>query len=112
MINEEWTTVRRGDTNCKQDDNLQQLLKVMLDSSCPIKIVKLRTEDKPYITQKIKVLNLQRRREYRKHGKSLKYEELKVRYDRKLMFAAQNYLDRTVRNLKQTDPGKVYTILK
>ena len=84
----------------------------MLDDACPAKTVKLRTEDKPFITKETKVLDRQRRREYNKRGKSVYYTNLNERYVRKLKAATQDYLDKTVRTLMESAPGKAYSILK
>ena len=112
IINQDWADIKEEDTTTEQDLALQAVLLGMLDRACPTKTVKLRTEDKPYITQEIKILDRQRRREYNKRGKSLIYNELKVRYERKLKAATQDFLDKTVRSLMEANPGKAYTILK
>ena len=112
IINEEWEAVQQDDDPTSQDEALQTILTDMLDKSCPLKSVKLRTEDKPYITQELKVLDRQRRREYEKRGKSKRYLDLKVRYDRKMKSAAQDFLDKSVRALMESAPGKAYRILK
>ena len=52
------------------------------------------------------------KREYRKRQKSEKYKRLKDKYDRKYKKAAADYLDKTVRTLKEDDPGKAYRCLK
>ena len=52
------------------------------------------------------------KREYRKRQKSPKYLRLKELYDRKFKTAAADYLDKTVRTLKEDDPGKAYRCLK
>ena len=68
--------------------------------------------DKPFITKEIKVIDRQRRREYTKHGKSLKYQNLSQLYDKKVKAETQKYLNRSVRALMETEPGKAYTILR
>ena len=112
MINEEWETVQKEDDPSTQDEALQVLLTDMLDKTCPQKIVKVRTKDKPFITKELKVLDRKRRREYKRHGKTDKYLELNARYTRKMKSASQNFLDRSVRSLMESAPGKAYGILK
>ena len=91
---------------------LQALLLKMLNNTCPTKSVKLRAEDKPYITREIKILDTQRRRQYNLRGKSVLYTQLNERYVRKLKSATQEYLDKTVQSLMDSAPGKAYNILK
>ena len=112
MINQDWDEVKDDDTTTQQDEALQSLLTRMLDDSCPTKTVRLRLTDKPFITRELKILDRQRKRAYRQVGKSQKYLLLNDRYERKLKAAAQNYLDKNVRAIKESDPGKAYSILK
>ena len=112
IIKKDWDDIKEEDDTTKQDEVLQALLLDKLDKSCPSKTVKLRTEDKPYITKDIKVLDRQRMREYSKHGKSLRFYELKERYDKKLRAAAQDFLDKSIRTLMESAPGKAYSLLK
>ena len=101
IIAESWDTVKSSDSPTDQDEALQALLLKMLDDTCPAKTVRLRTEDKPFITKEIKILDRQRRREYNKRGKSILYTNLNARYVKKLKAATQDYLDKTVRTLME-----------
>ena len=112
MMSQDWEEVRLEDSPTQQDDALQALLSDMLEASLPTKTVKLRNNDKPFITQEIKVIDRKRRREYDKHGKSQKYLALNTVYERKLKAAKQSYLNRNVRALLDTEPGRAYSILK
>ena len=112
IIAESWDTVQSTDSPTDQDEALQALLLKMLNDTCPAKTVKLRTEDKPFITKELKILDRQRRREYNKRGKSVLYSQLNKRYVRKLRAATQDYLDKTVRTLFDSASGKAYSIMK
>jgi hypothetical protein len=57
-------------------------------------------------------LDRQIKREYRKRCQSAKYQRLKKSYDAKLLIAAESYLEKNVRSLKEDDPGKAYRSLK
>ena len=57
-------------------------------------------------------MDRQRNREYLKHHRSDKYEELKRKYEEKFKSAAVEHLEKNVRSLKQDDPGKAYASLK
>ena len=83
LMEEDWEEVRQEDSPTQQDEALQALLARMLEDSLPTKTVRLRDTDKPYITQEIKVIDMRRRREYEKHGKSTKYFKLQTSYERK-----------------------------
>ena len=112
LMEEDWEEVRQEESPTQQDEALQAVLARLLEDSLPTKTVKLRHTDKPYITKEIKVIDRRRRREYEKHGKSIKYLQMKTTYDRKLKAATQNYLNKNVRDLLETQPGKAYGVLK
>ena len=69
-------------------------------------------QDKPFITPELKQLKRLRQREYCKNGKSLKYQELRNKFDQKYKLAAQRFLRKKKEELKMTEPGKAYRILK
>ena len=113
ITQEQWDLVEEEGSPEEQEAALQEVLTAMLDKSCPTKTVKLRPQiDKSFITQEMKTIDRQRRREYRKLGKTQKYSRLKDKFDRKFKSAAQTFLDRTVRSLQESEPGKAYKILK
>ena len=91
----------------------EKIVNEKMDEILPQKDVKLNPNfDKPYITAELKKLDRQIKREYRKRCKSPKYLRLKSSYDEKLKNAAQAYLEKNVRSLKEDDPGKAYRCLK
>ena len=67
MISESWDDILEDDTSSQQDDVLQIILTKMLDETCPTKTVRLGITDKPFVTKELKILDRQRRREYRRH---------------------------------------------
>ena len=85
----------------------EKLVTSKMDTILPQKTVKINPNfDKSYITAELKKLDRQIKREYRKRCKSAKYLRLKNTYDEKLLAAAQSYLEKNVRSLKEDDPGK------
>ena len=112
MTTEGWEEVRSEDSPSQQDEALQAVLARMLKDALPTKTVKLRYTDKPFITKEIKVIDRRRRREYEKNGKSQKYLNLTIVYKRKLNSETQKFLDRNVRALMETEPGRAYSILR
>ena len=65
-----------------------------------------------YICSLFKKLDRLQKREYRKHGRSAKYLKLKTKFDQKLEKAAADHLEKNVRTLKESDPGRAYSTLK
>ena len=64
------------------------------------------------MTSELKDLKRRRMREYRKKGKSIKYQRLKTEYKAKFEKASSQFLRKNVDSLKDTNPGKAYSILK
>ena len=112
MIEEGWEEVKEEETTTHQDEALQRLLLKMLDDACPTKTVRLSTTDKMFITREIQIIDRQRKREYRKHGKSEKYQNINYLYSKKFQAATQDYLNKNVRRIMDSDPAKAYSIMK
>ena len=112
IVCEGWDEVRPEETSSQQDEALQAVLGRMLDTCLPTKTVRLRNTDKPFMTNDLKKIDRKRRREYIKHGKSPKYLNLTSIYQKKFSTASQNFLNRNVRALLETEPGKAYSVLR
>ena len=91
---------------------LENIFQDKLDKFFPEKVIKYSNRDLPFITSDIKYYDRRVKREYRKHGRSDKYLQLKEKYDRKFQNATSNYLQKNVTELKHSNPGKSYSILK
>ena len=74
--------------------------------------MKLGSQDKPFITAELKNLHRRKGREYCKRGISEKYLELKKKFDTLYKREAQSYLNKTVSELRISNPGKMYSVLK
>ena len=100
-----------------QDTDLldSKILKLLLDireTHLPQKVVKLRSIDKTFITNELKVIDRQRKREYAKRGKSVKFHILKNRFDTLYTKVSKDFLRKNVDSLTKVKPGKAHKILK
>ena len=91
---------------------LQKLLINKLDEVCPVQTMRVSFQDKPFINKELKTLSRRKQREYVKKGKTEKYNKLKTKFDIKYKMAAEKYMKSKVKDLKETQPGKAYNILK
>ena len=91
---------------------LQKILELKLDEIFPTKSVKLSNKDKKWIDCELKKLDRSKKREWCKRGKSDKYVKLKKEFDVKFNEAAEKYMEKNVRELKEADPGTAYATLK
>ena len=92
---------------------MQNILSSLLRSHCPTKTVKLRPQvDKPFITNELKTLDRQRKREYRKHRKSPRYCYLNNMFNTKYRKASKDYLDKMMLELEESNPAKANNLIK
>ena len=91
---------------------LQDKLINKLDEVCPVQTMRVSFQDKPFITKELKVLSQKKQRAYIKNGKSLKYQKLKSEFDKKYKKAAETYIRNKVDELKESQPGKAFRVLK
>ena len=114
MTSRNWETQYRSEslTAHQHAEWLQKLLISKLDEVCPPQTMRISFQDKPFINKELKVISRRKQREYTKNGKSQKYKKLKIEFDAKYRIAAQKFMNKKVKDLKETQPGKAYSILK
>ena len=113
LAGEEWTDI----TNCKlspteQVEIFHKTLQNNLNIHCPTKVLKLGSHDKPWMNLELKKLHRLKSREYVRNGKSEKYRLLLKQFQLKYKKAAEKYLTKNTEDLKQSNPGQAYRILK
>ena len=69
-------------------------------------------KDKEFITAELKKLDRRKKKEWRKNGKSEKYQRIKSEFDTKYKKAAAGFLKKCVSDMKTEKPGKAATTLK
>ena len=114
IVKEDWNSMNMNHpqsvTQSAQD--LEKYLLDQLNLHCPQKTLKLSNRDKSFITIELKQLDRKRNREYIKRGKSMKYYELKKKFETLYKSEASKYLHKNVETLIQSKPGQAYKILK
>ena len=95
-----------------QVSEFEKVVNDKLNTFCPLKTVKLSSQDKPWINWELKRLHRLKSREYIKRGLSDKYKSLQKEFKIKSKTAAQKYLAKNTEALKETNPGQAYRILK
>ena len=112
IVNKNWDCVKQISRPSNQALALQKILELKLDEIFPTKSVKLSNKDKKWIDCELKKLDRAKKREWCKREKSDKYVKLKKEFDVKFNEAAEKYMEKNVRELKEADPGTAYTTLK
>ena len=112
ITQETWSEVREKDSSSAQALTLENLLSEKVNTFFPIKSFKLSSYDKPFVTKELKKIDRMRSREFKKHGKSLKYNNLKKQFEKCYKKAASKYLQKSLDALADSKPGKAFRILK
>ena len=101
IVTENWEGVRGESTPSLQAAVFEKILKEKLDLFCPVKTVKISSQDKPWITGELKKLHRQKSWEYIKRGKSIKYKNLSNQFKEKYNIEAEKYLRSNMDNLME-----------
>ena len=91
---------------------LEDILVSKLDQYCPMKTVRLGSQDKAWVNKEIKQISRQKQREWVKNGKTEKYKHLSKKFKTKYKAAAEQFMRGKIDSLKETEPGKAFKILK
>ena len=107
-----WDNINSSDDPTKQVEIFENTMTQKLDDIFPKKITKLCNQDKPFMTSELKALKRKRMREYVANGKSIKYLRLKKEFKEKFEKEGEAFLRKNIDNLKVTNLGQAYNILK
>ena len=91
---------------------LESILLMNLEKFCPQKTMRIGPQDKPWMNFELKAINRRKMREWNKNGKSSKYVELETKFTEKFEAAAKKYMEKKIEALKESQPGKAYSVFK
>ena len=78
----------------------------------PKRTIKVSSDDQPFYTDKLDRLNRRKKREYSKQRKSVKWQELNLKFKSKLNIAKGKFYKTKIEHLKKSKPGNWYKELK
>ena len=109
---EPWTDLYQRENAHDKAEILQNKLLEKLDKYFPQKTLKIRSDDREWISQEIKCLDRRGKREYSKRKKSLKWEKLNKIFLEKCQKAKKGYAENIVNDLKSSDVSQWYSKIK
>ena len=112
IMGEEWDSISESLSPTEQVAKFEEVTQEKLNLFCPEKTIKMNSQDKVWITSELKKIHRLKSREYIKRGKSEKYKALYKQFDTKFKLEAEKYMRKNIDELKETDPGHAYRILK
>ena len=112
IMSETWDELNCDLSPTELAEKFQNVVLGNLDKFCPEKTKKVGSQDKPWVDCELKRIHRQKQREYIKKGKSTKYKLLAEKFEVKYKTAAEKYMRKNIDELKHTNPGQAYSILK
>ena len=112
IVGETWDEVNSEASTTEQAQQFEELINQKLQTFCPLKEMKISSQDKLFITSELKRIDRLKNREYLKKGKTAKYLNLKKQFDVKYKIAAENYLEKNMEALREAKPGQAFSVLK
>ena len=112
LMSEEWKDIYKEETADAKADEFQKLLSREFNRCFPEKLVKVANDDQPWITQKLKTLDRQRKRCYHRSRRSNKWKNLNKQFKKELKMKKSNFYKKMASDLKEKDPKKWYSVLK
>ena len=112
LMVEDWKEVTHAKTANKKADNFQKIFRNKFDECFPKKTIKMSNEDQPWMTQKLKKLDRQRKRTYHKYRRSPKWTSLDKQFKIEMKVAKANFYTKMVADAKEKDPSKWYKAVK
>ena len=112
IVNETWDVVSQSESAHDKARTLQNLLLEQLNHFLPEKTATFTSEDQPWVTPEIKDIDRSKKREYRKHRKSPKWNRLNKLFEMKCYQAKTTFYENIVMDLKNSAPGQWYSKLK
>ena len=112
IMNEEWESISESLSPTEQVLKFEHLTQEKLNQYCPEKEIKISSQDKCWMNSELKRIHRQKSREYTKRGKSEKYKKLSQEFESKYNLEAQKYMQKNINELKETNPGRAYKVLK
>ena len=112
LMEESWEKVYNAESAHTKAEIFQQILVNKVDEMFPEKTRKISSVDAPWMTQKLKKLDRQRKRVYHKQRRSEKWKALDKLFKKKVKDAKETFYKDMVADLKTKNPSQWYSSLK
>ena len=112
LMEENWECVTEAPTADLKAEAFQDTFVTKFDQYFPKKTLKLSNVDQPWITQKLKKLDRQRKRVYNKTRRSEKWKKLDDLFKKEVKKEKANFYRKMVLDLKEKNPKQWYSAVK
>ena len=112
FIDQTWEKVYKAETAHEKASIFQNMLMEALDSIFPQKIMKVSSDDQPWVTHRLKVLDRRRKRIFHKERRSERWKILNKQFKKEVKRAKCDFYKKSIEDLKTKKPGQWYSCLK
>ena len=112
FVDQSWDDVYQAESAHEKAALFQETLLKALDDFFPDKVRKINSDDQPWISNRLKVLDRRRKRLYHKERRSEKWKIMNKMFKKEVKSAKAKFYQKTVADLKTKNPGQWYSCLK
>ena len=112
LISEDWSVVTKAKSSNEKAVLFQNILNSKFNDCFPKKLIKISSDDQPWVSQKIKTLDRQRKRTYHKERRSEAFKKMDKHFKREVKKAKGQFYKKMVSDLKDKDTGQWYKAVK
>ena len=93
-------------------ETFQAVVDAILSQTFPEKQIVISPYDDPWFNEELRKLKRQKQRQYERHGKNPKYDELQTKFDEKLKKEKLKYVQKIENEVREGRKGSTYPALK
>ena len=109
---EQWQKLRESNSAHEQAHLFHSQLVKICNNIIPEKNRIISSDDQPWYTERLKVLNKKKKKEFHKNRKSLKWRRLNKKYKKRILRDKTSFYDKNIKKLRHTKPHQWYSTLK
>ena len=112
FIDQTWDQVYQAESAIDKARIFQELLVNALDQIFPEKIRSISSDDQPWISHRLKLMDRKRKRIFHRERRSEKWKSFNKLFKKEIKRAKAQFYKNTVADLKKKSPGQWYSVLK
>ena len=112
FIDQSWEEVSKAESSHEKAKVFQNILMEVLDQIYPEKIRMISSDDQPWISHRLKVMDRKRKRIFHTERRSEKWKKMNKLFKKEVKRAKAQFYKNTIADLKQKNPGQWYSCLK
>ena len=112
LTTHDWSNIFKAKTSNDKADIFHKEMMEIVDSIAPLRNQNISSDDQPWYTEPLKILDRKRIREYHKNRRSPKYYKLHQEYKIKCSKTKKKFYKTMISQVRESDPSRWYSTLK